>query len=169
MERRRYANKQCSGRECLEISGIPASVAYKDLKWKVLEILEEIEVPIDPNLAEDCHHLPSKGFPKKVILKLSCHKDIHRILLNKNKLKNLKRESVNLPAETNVFINESLCLSYKKLLSKCKKLWGSGDISAFWLSKELLRNQTVQWICVHSHPRLCFEKNFPGNPLMEDN
>ena len=47
MERRCYANEQYSRRECLEISGIPASVADKDLESKVLDILEEIDVPID--------------------------------------------------------------------------------------------------------------------------
>ena len=73
-----YANEQYSRRECLEISGIPASVADKDLESKVLEILEEIDVPIDPTLVEDCHRLPSKGSPKTVIIKLNHHKDIRR-------------------------------------------------------------------------------------------
>ena len=57
MQRRCYANEQHSRRECLEISGTPASVADKDLESKVLEILEEIDVPIDPTLVEDCHRL----------------------------------------------------------------------------------------------------------------
>ena len=125
MERRCYANKQYSRKECLEISGIPASVAGNDLEPKVLEMLEEIDVPIDPTLVEDCHRLPSKGSPKKVIVKLNHRKDIHRILPNKNKLKNLKHESVHLLGETKVFINESLSLYYKKLRSKCKRLWSS--------------------------------------------
>ena len=114
MERWYYANKQCSWREYIEISGIPASLADNDLKSKVFEVLKEISVPIDPSLVEDCHRLPSKGLPKKAILKLNRRKDIRRILLNKNKLKNLKPETVNLPGETNVFINESLCFYYKK-------------------------------------------------------
>ena len=114
MERLYYANKQCSWREYIEISGIPASLANNGLKSKVFEFLKEISVPIDPSLVEDCHRLPSKGLPKKAILKLNRRKDIRRILLNKNKLKNLKPETVNLPGETNVFINESLCFYYKK-------------------------------------------------------
>ena len=61
MERRCCANGQYSRRECLEISGISASVADNDLEPKVLEILEEIDVPIDLSLVEDCHRLPSKG------------------------------------------------------------------------------------------------------------
>ena len=131
MKRRCNANEQYSSRKCLEISGIPAGVADKDLESKVLEILEEILVPIDPTLYEDCHCLPSKGSSKKVIIKLNRRKDIHRILSNKNKLKNLKPESVHLPGETKVFINESLCLCYKKPWSKCKRLWSAGHISAF--------------------------------------
>ena len=71
MERRCDASEQYSKRECVEISGIPPSVADKDLESKVFEILEEIDVPIDPTLAEDCHRLPSKGLPKKVIIKLN--------------------------------------------------------------------------------------------------
>ena len=88
MGRRCYANEQYSGRECLEISGIPASVAGKDLESKMSEIWEEIDVPINPTLVEDCHCLPFKGWSKKAIVKLNHHKDIHRILSNKSKLKN---------------------------------------------------------------------------------
>ena len=93
IERRCYANKQYSSR-CLEISGIPASVPDNDLESKVLEILEEINVPIDPTWAEDCHRLLSKGSPKEVIIKSNRRKDIYRILPNQNKLKNLKLELV---------------------------------------------------------------------------
>ena len=115
VERRYYVNKQYSRRESLEISGIPAIVADNGLESKFLEMLEQSGIPIDPTLVEDCHHLPSKGSSKKVII-LKRRKDIRRILLNKNKLKNLKPESVNLLWETKDLINESLCLYYKKLV-----------------------------------------------------
>ena len=108
MERWHYANKQCSWREYIDISGIPASFPDNGLKSKVFEVSKQISVPIDP----------SKGLPKKVIIKLNRRKEMYRILLNKNKLKNLKPESVNLPGETNVFINESLCFYYKKTVIK---------------------------------------------------
>ena len=68
MERRCYANEQYSRRECLEISGILASVADNGLESNVLEILEEIDVPIYPTFIEDCHRLPFKGSPKKVVI-----------------------------------------------------------------------------------------------------
>ena len=124
MERRCYANEQYSRRKCLEISGIPASAADNGLESNILEILEEIDIPIDPNLVEDYHRLLSKSSPKKVIIKLDRRRDIRRILLNKSKLKNLKPESVNLPGETNFFIDESLCLYYKKIVVQMLKVVG---------------------------------------------
>ena len=124
MERRCYAKEQYSRRKCLEISGIPASAADNGLESNILEILEEIDIPIDPNLVENYHRLLSKSSPKKVIIKLDRRKDIRRILLNKSKLKNLKPESVNLPGETNFFIDESLCLYYKKIVVQMLKVVG---------------------------------------------
>ena len=169
MERRCYANEQYSRRECLEISGIPASVADDGLESKVLEILEEVGVPIDPTLVEECHRLPSKGSPKQVIIKLNLRKDIRRTLLNKNKLKNLKPESVNLSGKTKVFINGSLRLYYKKLWSKSKRLLGAGHISLFWVRNGSLRiklsNESVSMI-THDCD---LEKLSPGNPLIKDN
>ena len=122
MERRCYANEQYSRRKCLEISGIPASAADNGLESNILEILEEIDIPIDPNLVEDYHRLLSKSSPKKVIIKLDRRKDFRRILLNKSKLKNLKPELVNLPGETNFSIDESLCLYYKKIVVQMLKV-----------------------------------------------
>ena len=105
MERRYYANEQYCQRKCLEISAIPTSVVNNGPESNVLEILEETDVSVDPSLVEDCHRVPSKGSPRKVIIKLNRRKDIRGILLSKNKLKNLKPEPVNLPGEANVSIN----------------------------------------------------------------
>ena len=133
-----------------------------------MEILEEIDVPIDPTLVEDCHRLPSKGSSKKVIIKLNRRKGIHRILSNKNKLKTLKPELVHLPEETKSFINESLCLYYEKLWSKCKSLRSAGHISMFWVRNGSLRiklsNESVSIITYGRD----LEKLFPGNSLIED-
>ena len=76
MERKCYANEQYSMREYLQILGIPASAADIGLESKVLETLEEINVPTVPTLVEDCHRLLSKGSKKKVIIQLNPRKDI---------------------------------------------------------------------------------------------
>ena len=124
VEQKNFVNEQYSRRKCLEISGIPPSVKDNELETKVLSILEEIDVPGDPGLVEDCQLLSSKGKgnPKKVILKLNRCEDIRKVLLNKKNLKNLDPETVNLPSGTKIYVNESLCTYYEKLWSKCKKL-----------------------------------------------
>ena len=80
----------------------------RTLKKKVLEILDAIGALVKTDLVEDCHHVPSKGSPKKVILKLSHRKDSRRVPPNKKKLKQLKTESLNLSAVAKSYINASL-------------------------------------------------------------
>ena len=52
---------------------------------------------------------------------------------------------------------------------KCKKLWGAGHISAFWVSKGLLRIKlSNEYVSLITHD--CdLKKLFPGNPSIEDN
>ena len=89
-------------------------------------------------LKMDCHCMPSKSSPKKVLLKLSWWKDSRQVLLNKKKLKQLKPESLNLPAGVKIYINGSLCPYYKKLWTKCRKLWDGKQILSFWVSNSKL-------------------------------
>ena len=106
----------------LKIWGIPAEVGEKDITKKVLKILAAIDALVNTDLAEDCHRIPSKVSPKKVILKLSYRKNSRWVLLNKKKLKQLKPETLNLPAGVKIYINKSLCPYYKKLWTKRRKL-----------------------------------------------
>ena len=71
IERRFYTKEQYSRMESLEIFGIPSSAADNSLESDVSVVLEEIDVPIDPSLVEDCHFLPSKIPPRKFIIKLN--------------------------------------------------------------------------------------------------
>ena len=45
--------------------------------------LEEIDAPVESGLEIDCHYLPFKGHPKKVIIRLNSHKDPPKLFLNK--------------------------------------------------------------------------------------
>lgn len=65
--------------------------------------------------------LTSKNNGKKIILKLSKGKDSDRIMRKRKKLKDtdLKLHEI----KDQVYINDSLFVYYKMLLSKCKKLW----------------------------------------------
>ena len=61
----------------------PPNVKINELETKVFTIMEEIDTPVDPRLVKDCHRLPSKGNPEKMILKLNRRKDARKVLLNK--------------------------------------------------------------------------------------
>ena len=100
---------------------------------------------------------------------LSSHrKDSRRELLNKKKLKQLKPESLNLPASVKIYINESLCPYYKKLWTKCKKLWDAKRILSFWVSNGSIRVKLVnENVSIITHD--CdLEKLLPGDPLIGD-
>ena len=134
----------------------------------MLEVLDAIGAPVNTDLVQDCHRIPSKGSFKIVILKLSCRKDSIQVLLNKNKLKQLKPESLNLPASLKIYINDSLCPYYKKLWTKRKKLWDAKRILSFWISNGSiivkLVNENVSIIT-----RDCdLDKLLPGDPLIAD-
>ena len=68
LEQKCHADEQYSRRECLDISCISAEVGNKDTVKKVLEVLDAIDVPVNTDLVEDCHHIPSKGSSTKYIL-----------------------------------------------------------------------------------------------------
>ena len=81
LEQKCHTNEKYCRKECLKISDIPTDVGGKDIKKKVLEILDAIDAPVYMDLVEDSHGIPSKGSPKNVILKLSRGKDFRRVLL----------------------------------------------------------------------------------------
>ena len=116
------ANRQLKGTDACQslptVPGIPPSVKDNELETKVLSILEEIDALVDLGLVEDYHCLPSKGNPKKVILKLNFRRNARKVLMNKKNLKNLDPGTMNLPSGTKIYINESLCTYYKELWSK---------------------------------------------------
>ena len=48
-------------------------------------------------------------------------------------------EDVNLPGQSNLFINRSLCPYYKVLWSKSKKLHSLGKIFSFYISGDTIK------------------------------
>ena len=134
----------------------------------MLEILDAIDFSFNNQMVEDCHRIPSKGSPKKVIFKLSRQKDSRRVLLNKKKLEQLKPETLNWPAGVKIYINEIICPYYKKLWTKCRKLRDAKRVLSFWASNGSVRvklvNENVSIItCDYD-----LEKLFPGDPLIPD-
>ena len=131
-----------------------------------IKIFDKLNVAIDPSNIEDYHWLKSNG-PKKVIIKFARRKDANLIWKNKNKLKGMNLCSVGI--NNPVFINDSLCSYYKMLWRKCKKLWSSKYIHAFWVSNGTLRLKLTENGCVHiiTHSQ-DLDELFPKNELLRD-
>ena len=112
----------------LDVNIDPANVE----KGKVLTVLSKLDVNIDPANVEACHWLKSNNKGKKAILKLSRRKDSDEIRRVRSKLKTTDLKPIGIT--TPVYINDSLCFYYKKLWSKCKKLWSNKFIFGYWVS-----------------------------------
>ena len=122
-ERKCWANKQYSRRECLKISGIPESVSDDLFEDKIIGVLREIDVEVNTKSIESCYCQKGKKYKGKLILRLSTRKDADKIKLNKNNLKNIDHKKTRLATGTKVFINEIQQGYYMLLWSKCKKIF----------------------------------------------
>ena len=144
LERKCYENEQYSRRECLEISGIPGSIADNALEETILDLFSKCNAPVDPSNVEDCHRLRStNNTPQKVIMKLSKRKDVYRVLKAKPSLKNVDLNGTGIPPGTPIFVNQSLCRYHKFLWSKCKKFWLNKVVESFLGIKRLVSNKVA--------------------------
>ena len=102
LERSLHAQEQYSRRECLEIVGIPISIDDKNLQSTVCNILNETDVPCDPEDLEDCHR--TKG--DRTIVKFSSRRKSSEVLRKKKKLKNIDGYKFDFNAEVKLYIKK---------------------------------------------------------------
>ena len=118
-ERQCWENAQYSGRDTLEVVGIPMSVRDNALEQKVYNVFQDIGVDICDRDIQACHRLKDKD---QTTVKFTNRKDCLRILRAKRQLKGLDSAAVDLSEGTKIFVNESLCPYYRQIRNKCKKL-----------------------------------------------
>ena len=95
------------------MSGIRDSLSNNNLEETVLKVFSEAGVTIDSRDAEACLRLNEPACLKKVFIKISKRKDVARVMNNKNKLKSMKPQNIDLPSSCKIYINESLCKYFK--------------------------------------------------------
>ena len=113
LERQCWANIQYSRKECLEVVGIPRQVDDNLLKTKVFSIFQKVGCTIDSGFIDDCHRLGENS--DRVIIKFSRRKDSKQVLQTKKDLKDLNTDDLDLPSDTKIFVNQSLCPYYRML------------------------------------------------------
>ena len=137
LERQCWANAQYSRQECLDVVGIPREVSGEVLEEKVLNIFGKLGCDISPDCIEACHCVGRTN--DTVIVKFSRRKDCQHIWDVKKDLKKLTLEDLELPGNSKLFINRSLCPYYKMLWSKSKKLHSLSKIHSFFISGDTIK------------------------------
>ena len=132
LERHCWVNAQYSRNECMEVVGIPCQVDDKHLKEKLLSIFQKVGCTIAAKFIDDCHQLGKNN--DRVIVKFTRRKDCKQALQVKKDLKDLTVDDLDLPQETKIFVNQSLCPYYRILWSKTKCLQSMVKINNFFTS-----------------------------------
>ena len=86
LERKHHKLEQYSRRECLDFSGMPSSVASKDLENFILCLFQEVGTDLDESRIVACHRL---GKTDRTIVKFLNRKDAENMYSKKRKLKDV--------------------------------------------------------------------------------
>ena len=102
-----------------------------------------------------------------MIIKFARRKDAENIRKARKKLKGLVLSSIGLKLP--IYVNDSLCIYYKKLWAKCKKLRENKFIHGFWVSNGAIRLKVTEngkiYIIGHDAD---LEGLFPDNEFIRD-
>ena len=132
-----WLNAQYPRRECLDIVGIPSEVEVDALEEKVVAIFEKLECNIPTEHIEACHRVSEKN--PTVIVKFSWRMECQQVWDVKRDLRKIKIEDIDLPRQSKLFINKSLCPYYKVTWAKSKKLHSLGKIHSFFISGDTIK------------------------------
>ena len=116
----------------LDILEIPPEVCGEVLEERVLKIFGKLRCDISPDRIEACHR--ASRTTDTVIIKFSKRKDCPNVWSIKKDMKKLTMEYLELPGNSKLFINRSLCPHYKILSSKSKKRYSLRKIHSSPLS-----------------------------------
>ena len=130
--------EQYSHRECIEIAGVPNSIANNLLEEHVILIFEKLGVVIEATDKVVCHRL---GDTSGVIVKLLNRKDGQNVFEEKHKFRsiNLYDDNTDINNKRIIFINQSFCSNYGKLYSMVKDLNNEGLIDSFWIANGTIK------------------------------
>ena len=100
-------------------------------------IFGKLDYGISPDRIEACHRVSRTN--DTVIVKFSWQKDSQHVWSVKKDLKKLTTEELELPGNSKLFINRSLCPYDKMLWSKNKKLHSLSKIQIFFISGDTIK------------------------------
>ena len=114
----------------LEVVRISRQLDENQLETKILSIFEKVRGTVDPGFVVDCHRLGKNN--DRVIITNSRRKYCKQVLQVKKDLQDLNTDDLDLPRDTKIFVNRSLCSYYHILWFKSKRLYSMGIINRFF-------------------------------------
>ena len=108
-------NAQYSRRGIIKVTGMPLSIRNTDLEDKVHNIFGEIDVNVYECGIQSCHRL-------REIVKFVNRKDSMNIQRVRKVLKHLDPSKLSFSKGIKIIISENLCLYYRGISNKFKKL-----------------------------------------------
>jgi hypothetical protein len=129
--------EQYGRRNTLEIHGIP-SAGGENTRDLVLATCKAVGVNLGPEAIDSCHRLP-KGANQHspgIIVKFVRRDDAHMVLDRKKHVRNLSTRAVGVHGEERpIFINLSLTVVRRKILSQVKKLQKNHGFKYVWVDR----------------------------------
>ena len=149
MEKTIVNSLQYQRRESVEFYGLPDSITDDKLEENCLNILEEIGCgKIQSSDVQACHRLKNR---RKTIIRFVNRKNANSALHNRSKLKGLKKEKYNIPKQTNIYINESLCRPLQYLSFKIREAHKGKKIESYniWKGKLSVKMNGIDYPISH--------------------
>ena len=143
VERSIALQEQYSRRECVDIVNIPEEIDDSELEHMVVEIFKSAGVKVNKR---DFHAIHRKKGNKTVIAKLVNRRDTIDILRAKGFVRNFSpdiKKHLKLHTDTKIYVNESLCSSFSKLLGISNRLFKKKIIGGFYTVNGLLRLKLI--------------------------
>ena len=128
-ERRLAEQEQYTRPECVDIVGLPDNLKGEEFGKAVLNVFEVAQVPMEKC---DFHAIHRLCNTRVVISKVCNRRDAIAILRNKKKLRELSQEGKKKLKSQKIYVNESLCPAYKRILGKCNALLKKKYVDAFY-------------------------------------
>ena len=96
--------------ECVEVVGLPLSIAGDQLKNRFCRVLKSIAANVTDEKIEACHQV--NKYTGWTIIKFWRRKDNDKIMRIKSELENLNPADLNFPEGKKLYINENLWCPY---------------------------------------------------------
>ena len=130
-------NHQNYRKSNLEIDGIPDNIVQNELKQKVTEIINALDIECVEKDVEVVHRLGGNNVPKTTIMKAK--RSLIDAIVDKRKELATVPQKIDLPENSKLFVQNNLCPHMKSLDYNCRLLKKKELIKDTWSFNGILK------------------------------